>query len=353
MKNKAMTSMERVLTTLSHQEPDKVPLFLLTTMHGAKELGMTIKEYFSKAENVVEGQIRLHKKYGSDCCYPFFYAPLESEAFGGEVIYREDGPPNSGMPILKAPKDIENLVPPKVSESRILAKALTAIKETKKYFGDTVPIIGIVVSPFSLPVMQMGFDNYLNIMFENKRLFEKLIEINIEFCIEWGNAQLEAGATAIGYFDPVSSSNIISRETYLETGYLIEKKTLANINGPTAIHFASGRSLDILDDVSGTGAALVGVGFEENLSELKAKASGKISLLGNLNGIEMRKWNERKTEEMVKNAIAAAGKGGGYILSDSHGEIPWQVSDETLFAIRKSVDKWGNYPLSWIDDYEK
>jgi len=34
-----MTSLERVLTTLGHNEPDRVPLFLLLTMHGAKELG--------------------------------------------------------------------------------------------------------------------------------------------------------------------------------------------------------------------------------------------------------------------------------------------------------------------------
>jgi len=42
MKPNSMTSMERVLTTLSHKEPDRVPLFLLATMHGAKELGLSI-----------------------------------------------------------------------------------------------------------------------------------------------------------------------------------------------------------------------------------------------------------------------------------------------------------------------
>ena len=81
-----MTSMERVLTTLSHKEPDRVPLFLLLTMHGAKELGISIKDYFSKGEYVTEGQIRLQKKYDNDCYYPFFYAPLEIEAFGGELF---------------------------------------------------------------------------------------------------------------------------------------------------------------------------------------------------------------------------------------------------------------------------
>ena len=76
-----MTSMQRVLTTLGHKEPDRIPLFLLLTMHGAKELGLSIKDYFSKAENVVEGQLKLRKKYRNDCIYNFFYAPVEIEAW--------------------------------------------------------------------------------------------------------------------------------------------------------------------------------------------------------------------------------------------------------------------------------
>jgi len=83
MKKETMTSRQRVLTTLGHQEPDRVPLFLLLTMHGAKELGLSIRDYFSKAEHVAEGQFRLRAKYGHDCLYGLFYAPVEIEAWGG------------------------------------------------------------------------------------------------------------------------------------------------------------------------------------------------------------------------------------------------------------------------------
>ncbi|MGM0366603.1 MAG: hypothetical protein ACQEP5_08730 [Actinomycetota bacterium] len=39
MAKRTQTPMERVLTSLQFREPDKVPLFLLLTMHGAKETG--------------------------------------------------------------------------------------------------------------------------------------------------------------------------------------------------------------------------------------------------------------------------------------------------------------------------
>ncbi|MBI2851487.1 MAG: uroporphyrinogen decarboxylase family protein [Chloroflexi bacterium] len=344
MTGRSMTSLERVLTTLGHHEPDRVPFFLLATMHGAKEVGITIKEYFSRAENVVEGQVRMRAKYRHDCIYAFFYAPLEVEAWGGEVIYAENGPPNSGEPFIRRAADIAKLEPPDVRGSRCLHKVMAAIEMLKQRVNDA-PIIGVVMSPFSVPVMQMGFEKYLDVMYDQPELFDRLMRINEEFCVQWANAQLQAGATAICYFDPVSSPTIVPRELYLRTGFQVAKRTLARIKGPTATHLASGRSLPILPDIAETGTAVVGVSAEEDLAELKRACRGKLTILGNLNGVEMRTWSPAQAESIVKAAISKAGRGGGFILSDNHGEIPWQVPEEILLAISEAVHKWGNYPL--------
>ncbi len=75
-----MTSMDRVLTTLDNREPDRVPLFLLPTMHGARELGMSLSEYFQKPENIAEAQCRMQKKYRNDVIVPYYYAAIEYHA---------------------------------------------------------------------------------------------------------------------------------------------------------------------------------------------------------------------------------------------------------------------------------
>jgi uroporphyrinogen decarboxylase len=341
-----MTPMERVLTTLSHKEPDRVPQFLLITMHGAKELGLSIKEYFSKGEYVTEGQIRIQKKYQNDCYIPFFYAPLEIEAFGGEVIYSEDGPPNSAEPFIRDIETIADLIPPKIGESKMLHRVLFAIEQLKEKSKNEIPIIGVAVSPFSLPVMQMGFDKYLEVMYFRKDLFDHLMRVNEEFCVEWANAQLEAGATAICYFDPVSSPTIIPRELYLETGFQIAKRTISRIKGPTATHFASGNCLPIADLIPQTGTAVVGVSSLEDLSELKQAFKNKLTVLGNLNAIEMRRWSIEQTRQKVCEAIKKAAPGGGFILAENHGEIPFQVPDETLLAISDAVLTFGRYPIN-------
>ena len=348
MKKEKMTSMQRVLTTLGHQEPDRVPFFLLLTMHGAKELGLPIQDYFSRAEHVAEGQMRLRAKYGHDCLYGFFYAPVEIEAWGGEVIYAPDGPPNSGQPFIRNADMISNLKPPAISKTSCLVKVLKAIELMKARMGDDGPIIGVVMSPFSVPVMQMGFGPYLDLMMERPDLFTKLMQINEDFCVEWANAQLAAGATAICYFDPVSSPTIVSQEQFMTTGFEVARRVLKKIKGPVATHLASGRVLPIIHDIIQTGAAVVGVSCVENLMEIKSACRGKISVLGNLNGVEMRRWSANEIEDNVRQAISQAGPGGGFVLSDNHGEIPWSVPEETLMAIGETVRRFGNYPLSEV-----
>ena len=341
-----MTSMERVLTALSHKEPDKVPLFLLLSMHGAKELGLTIQEYFSKAEYVAEGQKVLRNKYSNDCFYSFFHAPIEVEAFGAEVIYREDGPPNSGEPIIKNISDIKNLQAPKVSETKVLHKVLEATQILKEYSKGEVPIIGVAMSPFSLPVMQMGFEKYFELMHYHPEEFSQLMKINEAFCVDWSNAQLEAGATAICYFDPVSSVSMIPRELYVKTGFEIAKRTISKIKGPTATHFASGNCLPIADLIPETGTAVVGVSSKENIIEVKEKFKNKLTVLGNLNGVEMRRWTVKETRDIVNETIKKGAEGGGFILSDNHGEIPFQVKDEILLTIADTVKTAGKYPIA-------
>ena len=344
-KKDEMTSMQRVFTALSFKEPDRVPLFLALTLHGAQELELSIEDYFSNPENVAQAQLLMQKKYSNDFLLGFYYAPLEVEILGGEVIFRNDGPPNSGNPLLKDLKDIKDFEFPKIMEAKRLRDVLKTISILKDKSKGEIPIIGVSLSPFSSPVIQMGFDKYIELIYQNPEHFRILMEKNSNFCIEWSNAQLEAGATAICYFDPVSSTTITSRDKYIETGLVVAKNVIPKIKGPVITHFASGRCKRIMDLLPETKTAAIAVSVSEDLAEIKLLANKNFSICGNLNGIEMRRWTEKETDMKVKEAIIKGASGGGFVLTDNHGEIPIQVPKDTLTAISEAVKKWGTYPI--------
>ncbi|UUX92501.1 uroporphyrinogen decarboxylase family protein [Methanoplanus endosymbiosus] len=340
-----MTPMQRTLKTMEFCEPDRVPLFLLLTMHGAKELGLSIKNYFSEPEYVAEGQVRLQKKFGSDCYFGFTYAALEAEAWGSDVIFIDNGPPNAGRPVIREPEDIEKIQVPEISECPCLQNTLSIVERLNKAADGNIPVISAAVSPFSLPVMQMGFEGYLDLIYSGSPLFDKLMKKNEQFCISWANALFDAGATAVAYFDPLASPDIIDSELFRRTGLLTAKRVISKVKGPMAMHLASGRALPAIGDISETGCTGVAVSAFDDLAAVKEACYGKITVMGNLNGVEMRRWTDDVAEAKVKEAISAAGHGGGFILTDNHGEIPYQVPDSVLYAIGKAVRKWGQYPL--------
>ena len=126
---------------------------------------------------------------------------------------------------------------------------------------------------------------------------------NMEWCIAWGKAQLEAGCTALCYFDPVMSSTLVPRELYLETGNVMAKEVIPALGGPTVSHFAAGRGMPMLNDVAETGTLGIGISVIEDLAEVKEICKGKLTVIGNLNGIAMRKWT--REEVSVTRATAS------------------------------------------------
>lgn len=342
--SREMTCYQRVMTAFNHQEADRVPVFLFLTVHGAKELGMTPREYYARAENIVEGQLRLWRKFGHDCVCGFTYGAQEAAAFGADTIFYDDGPPNVAGPVIHHPEEIDRLTPPVPTQVPVLQESLRAIEMLAAKVKGQVPIIGAVIAPFSLPVMLLGFQGWLDLLlFGEPARRQRLLQVTADCCVAWANAQLAAGVDALGYFDPVASTTIVTREQFIAHDLDLARQTIARIRGPVAFAGAGGRFSPIIDLIPQTGAAAVMLSANDDLAAIKAQVGGQISLLGNLNNVAMIDWTPAQAEAEVRRCLEAAARGGGYVLSDQHGELPWAVEDEVIAAIVATVRKWGRY----------
>ncbi|MFH0967171.1 MAG: uroporphyrinogen decarboxylase family protein [Methanobacteriota archaeon] len=344
-----ITSLDRMMTTLQLKEPDRVPFLCNPSMHAARALGVSLKDYFTSPEHVVSGQLLIRKHLETDAYFSFHYGAVEYEAFGGDVIFREDGPPNSSRPVISNQDQITDVQIPDIENTPCLEQVLETTQRIRKESPGDAPILGISISPISLPVMLMGFEAYLQLMLGDPDRFADLMKITTSFCIKWSQAQVKAGANAIVYFDPVSSPTIIPPALYKETGYQIAKEVIAKVRAPVITAFASGACLPILDLVTETGTIGVIVSEKEDLAEIKNRCQGKITVLGNLSDIAMHRWSIDEARRTVKEAVRKGAPGGGYIMIDSHSEIPLQVPCEVLKTIRDTVHTYGRYPIA-IDD---
>jgi len=340
-----MTSAERVGLALSHREPDRVPVLLTVNLHGSVELGLDLETYFSRADHVVQGQLRLRRRFGHDALLGFLYAAVEHEAFGGGVLFAANGPPNAGAPFAGGRDRVLALEVPDIAAHPRLQMVLEVIERLAASAAGEVPVLGTVIGPASLPVMLLGFEPYLVLLHEEPETIEHLLDVTTRFCVAWGRAQLRAGASALALFDPFSSPTVTDDPLYERFVGPATRAALASLGGPVVLHLASGRVGQRLPALSTCGAIGLGVRAADDLSELEQVCAGRQVLVGNLNGVTMARWTPREAREAATRAIRAAGPGGGFLLSDNHGEIPLQVSSDVLHAIMDTAREVGRYPI--------
>jgi uroporphyrinogen decarboxylase len=338
--NGAMTSAERVNAAMAFRQPDRVPFVLPAHMHAARHLGLSIRDCVETPRHVVAAQLHLREWLGHDMASGAPPAAFEIEAWGGTIEFDESGPPVAGPPPIRL-QEIARLQPPRLEDSPRLLGALEAIAGLRALVGNTVPVAGAVVSPFSLPVLQLGFEAYLELIEERPLDFERLMEVNVAHCRDWARAQVRAGATVLVYADPVASTDVVLLETTREKAIAVARRVLPDVGVPFIYSLASGRSLPLVDDLVGLGAAAVGVSAQENLGEAIERCFGRIAVVGNLNALAMCGWSTADAESSVVSALWAAGTDGGWMLADNHGEIPFPVADDVLSTIAETVKSCG------------
>ncbi|MGB8644313.1 MAG: uroporphyrinogen decarboxylase family protein [Anaerolineae bacterium] len=341
---KQMTCYERVMTTFQHRRPDCVPVFPTLLMQGAAELGLGLKDYLGKGENLAEGQLRLHRKFGYDCVLGVPHFVQDITAFGAGLMYFESGPPSAGEMMIRRYEDVDRMRAPDPMSAPLLRETLQAIRLLAQAVKGRVPILGGCIAPFSLPSMLMGTEMWMDLLLlENdscrKQVMGSLIKITTEFCVAWANAQLAAGADAIVLADGMASAAVINRRQFIELALPTIRATVPRIQGPV-IHEGVGHLHPLLDLLADTGIVGAILAYRDDLAECKRLVGNKICLIGNLNNIEMRRWTPEEMTQKAQAALAAGAPGGGYILAAQGPEIPLGVRDAVIHNLVNAGHAW-------------
>jgi uroporphyrinogen decarboxylase len=86
-----------------------------------------------------------------------------------------------------------------------------------------------------------------------------------------------------------------------------------------------------------------------DLKVAKEKWGDRICLWGNIDLVKTLPYGTvEEVEAEVKQRIEDAGAGGGYICATANS-ITGFCKIENVFAMTNAVQKYGVYPLEWID----
>jgi len=346
-----MTGMERFGALMSGGTPDRVPIVCNLLDQGARELGLSILEYYSRGEHVAEGQLRMREKYGYDTLTGMFYSALEAEVMGcRNIIYADDGPPNVGHLVINAPRDIKRLhVPDDLNEHPRFRELTTCIGLLKKEARGRFPVLGVVTASFSLPAMLMGVGPWMELFLNgDPALRDELLETCSLFCSRQIAALREAGADLIVYVDPLASATFIQLRKFRELALPWIIRDL-EAHGPAGVIFfnGGGRINPILADIrehAGIGAYYLNP--YDDITEARALLGSNSLIAGTINDIRLIDWSPDEIEREVEKIMLAGKRAGGFIFGTLL--MPCGIPEENIRALVAAAIRHGHHAESVV-----
>lgn len=346
-----MTSRERVMTTLNHIEPDRVPLVPFAMTFSAKYAGIPFKEYVSNAAALAEAEVKTARAFGWDAAIVSTDTGAYASVFGAEVHMPADDVPRivgSAIRLESAREDFEKLDPPEsyVDRGRV-AEMIQAVGLIKKEVGDELAIVGWTEGPFQGLMLLFGADpRAMFLMKSDPGLLKEMIAWYGEFELAVAKAMIDEGADIIGAGESVSY--FMSPKTFREYILPIEKEIFGKIHdygAPVLIHCCGNvpQCIGFASEAIPGGA--INFDYQVSLAKAKKQIGHNVTIMGNLDCNRLlHMGSEEDVMKACKTAIEQAGPGGGFFLSGGC-EIPRDMPYENMRAMLRAVKEYGRYPI--------
>ena len=339
-----MTGMERFGALMNGKKPDRVPIILNLLDQGAKELGLSLREYYSRGELVAEGQLRLRAKYAYDGLLGMFYTALDAEIMGCQyIIYADDGPPNVGQLIIRTPEDIRQLpLPDDLHVHPRFRELATCIGILKRESAGRWPVLGAVTASFSLPAMLMGIGQWMELFLSgDPGLRDLLLEKCSAFCARQISALREAGADLIVYNNPLASATFITPQKSRELALPWTIRDLEGGGSEGLVYFnGGGRINPILADLqTHTDICAYYLNPFDDIAEARQILGPQTLIVGAINDIRLTDWNPGEIEREVERIMLAGKSGGSFAFGTL--VMPYHIPEENIRALMAGAVKYG------------
>lgn len=328
-----MNSKERFLGMIQGKTVDRVPVFPLLMFFAQQRLGVSYKTFATDGSAMAEAQLNIRQKFNIDVITACSDAFRITADLGADMVYPEDNPPHSAVPLVKNETDFKHLKMPDFDHPKSrMGDRIKGVREMVRGAGDECMVLGWVDMPFAEACSVCGVSEFMMILIENPPLAHQILSFLTEVIIQFSLRQLEAGAPMIGAGDAAAS--LVSKELYDEFALPYEQKVCSAIHqkgGLVKLHIC-GNTSHLLESMVKSGADLFNVDHLVDLSAARQTyEKNHLCYKGNLDPVS--DILAASPESCEKKAIACLklAAGSRYMLS-AGCEIPGSTPDETFAA---------------------
>lgn len=347
----------RVVSTLQHREPDRVPLAEAAISYEA------MSQFLGK--KVVDADVASQVEFWTRAGYDYIALTVgmmqpgkvtEDSAISKvikNVLLRDTADQENDdswnlekRAVINGEKDFENF--PWEEAARL---DLEKFYEVQKYLPEGMKIIALSGKIFTLTWLLMGFENFgINLVLNPKfveKIFAKVAEIQYAALSKIVNIPNVAAIWAVDDL-AFKTGPMISPQAFREYVFPWYKQfgKICHENGLYFFFHSDGVLWDLIDD-------LIAIGVDAlhpidptcmDIEEVKQKVGAKLCLIGNIDNDLLMKGTPVEVAELTKKRIKALAPGGGYMLGAGNS-IPEWANIENYRAMIETNFKYGFYPI--------
>ncbi len=228
-----------------------------------------------------------------------------------------------------------------------------AVSMNRMLGDDAVALLGGVGGPFTTTWMLLGYETICFALYDDPDFIAEVVQLAVDFALAAATRMAEAGVDGLFVSEDLGSSagGLLSPphfRAFIKPALGTIIAHIKSLGLPALLH-SCGCIYDYLDDVVALGIDAIHplqrtAGME--LARVKAQYGDRVCLIGNINSSTTLPYGTpAQVEEEVREAIAIAAPGSGYILASDHS-LHDGIPICNILAMFEAGRKYGAYQTS-------
>lgn len=331
-----MTSFERYKNILTGRPADILPRLPILMQFAAEYIGSNYGRFASDFETLARANFCCIQDFDFDQLSAISDPYRETAGFGAEIRFIENGVPKCMHPPLESSKDFSLLKKPNPRLSARMLDRLKAIEKMAAFSSGRYSVMGWIEGPAAEAADLRGVNNFLLDLLDDEPFTTDLMDLCVETAIEFGCAQVEAGADTIGIGDAIASQ--LSPRLYEKLVQPREKKIIEALQQKGAwvrLHIC-GNITHLLPGIADLGVNILDVDHMVDIYAVRETIGDQVTIAGNIDPVSGVK---NGTPEFIHSKIKEIyAKVGNPYMVTAGCEIPAGTPPANLKALCRPIE---------------
>ena len=312
----------------------------IMTHPGIEFCGYTVNQAVTNGQKHAEAIRKLNEIYPAAACTVIMDLTVEAEAFGAQVVFKENEVPNVIGRLVSDRTSIEALEIPSLETARV-PQYLEANRLAAEYITDK-PVFGGCIGPFSLAGRLFDMSEMMMALYMEPDTIRLLLEKCTEFILRYLRAMKETGVSGVIIAEP--AAGLVSNEDCSAFSSVYISKIVEELQDD---HF-----MIVLHNCGNTGhctaamvetkAAALHFGNKIDMVNALAECPSDVLVMGNIDPVGiMKQASPEKVKEETMLLLRNTAKWKNFVLSTGC-DVPPEVPMKNIEAFYEALNEYNN-----------